>query len=60
MQGIRIKLDLRNDNLAFRFCERGHESIEIRKAITIFFIGHLVPDYENEVMFMVLPHLEVN
>jgi hypothetical protein len=53
-------LDLRNDGLTFRFCERRHESIEIRKAIGLFFTGHFVPEYENEVMFIGMPHLEVN
>jgi hypothetical protein len=36
MQGIRIELDLRNDDLIFRFCERGHESIKIRNAIGFY------------------------
>jgi hypothetical protein len=36
MQGIRIELDLKDDGLAFRFCEKGHESIDIRMAIGFF------------------------
>jgi hypothetical protein len=33
MQGIRIELGLRDEGLAFKLCERVHESIENRKAI---------------------------
>jgi hypothetical protein len=38
MQGMRTKLCLRDEGLAFKFCERVHESIEIRKAIWLLVI----------------------
>ncbi len=38
MQGISTVLGLKDEGLAFKFCERVHESIENRKAIGLLVI----------------------
>jgi hypothetical protein len=38
MQGISTELGLKDEGLAFKFCERVHESIENRKAIGLLVI----------------------